>query len=224
MTLFVVFFLPLTLGLGAWQLSRAAEKEALAARFFAAQGMLPVVADGGATELPPYTRVRLAGRYEADRYFLLDNRTRAGRVGYDVIALFRGRDGRVYFVNRGWVAAPAHRDELPLVTTPAEEVSVTGSIWHELGLRVGRDEDESTAAWPVRVQRFDPRLAIERVPDAVPVEIRLDPGMPGALEARYEAPRFQPERHRGYALQWFGLATALVLLYVHFGLRRGAPR
>jgi cytochrome oxidase assembly protein ShyY1 len=220
MTLFVACFLPLTISLGLWQLRRAEEKESLAVRFIESQAELPVVADADAPDLPPFTRVRLRGRFDPERYVLVDNRTRAGRVGYEVIALFETDGGRSYFLNRGWVAAPARRDELPHVAVPEGRTSVTGTIWRDLGLGFGRADVEAAGGWPLRVQHFEPRTVAGWIEGAVPVEIRLDPGMPGALETRYQAPLFQPERHRGYAVQWFGLAIALVLLYVHFGFRR----
>lgn len=34
---------------------------------------------------------------------------------------------------------------------------------------------------------------------------------------------FGPERHQGYAVQWFALSVALVILYVIAGIRREIP-
>jgi surfeit locus 1 family protein len=218
MTLFFLFFLPLTLALGAWQLARAAEKEQLALRFFEGQAGSPVVASDALVLLPPYTRVRLRGHFDPERYFLLDNRTRAGRVGYEVIGVFHGDDSRNYLIDRGWVAAPPRREELPRVTVPGGNVEIIGAVALETGHR-GAAEEGSAGRWPERIQWLNP-LVLGASVDAVPRVIRLEPGAPGALALQDEAPEFRADRHYGYAVQWLGLAVALTALYVYYGLRR----
>ena len=51
-------------------------------------------------------------------------------------------------------------------------------------------------------------------------ELRLEPGQAGELQAAPFAEPLSDAKHRGYALTWFGLAVALVLGYIAFGLRR----
>jgi surfeit locus 1 family protein len=40
--------------------------------------------------------------------------------------------------------------------------------------------------------------------------------------ARYSVTEFGPEKHIGYAVQWFGMALALLVIYIVLGLRQGA--
>jgi len=220
MSLFVAFFLPTTLALGYWQLSRAAEKVRLEEAFLARQGELPVDAAAVAS-LAPFTRVRLQGRYDGERYFLLDNRTLDGHVGYDVISLFATADGRTYFVNRGFVFGTARRDALPPVATPTGDVTVTGIVWRDDRAAFELPEEAYSGRWPERIEKVDLARMIARVGAGEPVEIRIEPGEPGALSTRFEAPSFSPETNYGYAVQWFALAIVLVVLFFVFA-RRGA--
>ena len=53
-----------------------------------------------------------------------------------------------------------------------------------------------------------------------PYSVRLDAGQPGALRVDWEPINTQPEKHTGYAVQWFAMAIALVLFWVYSSLKR----
>ncbi|MEQ8858226.1 MAG: SURF1 family protein [Pseudomonadales bacterium] len=224
MTLFVVGMLPVLVGLGFWQLERAAEKHAYQARYFDRVGMLPRVPPQANGTDSAFLRVRLLGHYESGRHYLVDNRPRDGRPGYWVVSLFAGSDGRRYLVNRGWLAAPPSRDELPDVPTPTGAVTLVGVIWPDTGLTPLLAEDPWTRDWPRRVQRLDVQRMARQGEGAVAMEIRLEPGEPGVFAAVPVDAAFLPERHEGYAAQWFALAGVLVVGFVIFGLRRAPGR
>ena len=44
-------------------------------------------------------------------------------------------------------------------------------------------------------------------------QLRLEPGQPGGLTAITIGTSLSPDRHLGYAVQWFGLALVLVCGY-----------
>ena len=50
--------------------------------------------------------------------------------------------------------------------------------------------------------------------------ILLDPGEPDGYVRRWSPPGFPPMRHIGYAVQWFGLAAALFVIYIVTSSRR----
>ncbi len=54
--------------------------------------------------------VEVAGRYDAGRQILIDNRVHAGRAGYHVVTPLVIEDGRAVLVNRGFVPAGPTRD------------------------------------------------------------------------------------------------------------------
>lgn len=211
--------------LGAWQLERAAEKRAYQARYFDRVGDLPhappaSLADAG------FARLRLLGRYQAGRDYLVDNRPRRGQPGYWVVSRFAADDGRVYLINRGWLAAPPDRSVLPDVPTPVGPVSLQVVVWPDMGLPPLLAEDAWPPHWPKRVQRLDvARMATDHDGGAGPgrvvaAELRLEPGQPGVFEPVPVDLAFDPERHQAYAAQWFGLALVLAAGYVILGLRR----
>jgi surfeit locus 1 family protein len=48
-------------------------------------------------------------------------------------------------------------------------------------------------------------------------EVRLEPG-PAAYQAEWPLVAMGPEKHTGYAVQWFALAAALFGLYLYLGI------
>jgi len=57
----------------------------------------------------------------------------------------------------------------------------------------------------------------------LPRIVLLDPSEPDGYErewsARYNFSEFGPERHTAYAVQWFGMALALLVIYVVVNLK-----
>lgn len=223
MTVFTVIMLPVVSGLGFWQLERAAEKRGYQERYFDRLGMLPVA--------PPqplsgadFLRVRLDGSFLSDEHYLVDNKIRNGQAGYWVVTRFRADDGRIYLLNRGWLAAPDSRGRLPDVATPTGPVRVTGVVWPDTGLTPLLAADPWPAQWPKRVQRLNVARMAGDETTVVGAEIRLEPGQPGVFDAAPVDAMFQPERHQGYAVQWFGLAVVLLVGFVLFGFTHHATR
>jgi surfeit locus 1 family protein len=217
MTVAVVLLLPLTIALGFWQLQRAAEKRALEEARLASYGTLPLDERrlGGSDD---YSRFRLRGRFDTGRQFFVDNHSRHGTSGYLVVTPFETVGGQRLFVNRGWVAAPQSRATLPIVVAPSDAVSIEVTRWRTGGPT--GSNDEWTRGWPKRVQNIDlPRMA-EAVGGAVPIEFRLDDGQPGSLEQIVVGEEMTPARHTAYAAQWFGMAVALLVAFIVFGLTR----
>ena len=107
MTAFVLPVFPLLIWLGLWQLDRAAEKARYEAAYLDRIAALPV---SPGDRLEDFQRLRLTGRFEADRYFLLDNQVHGGAVGYGVVASFLAEDGRRWLPNRGFVAGDPGRE------------------------------------------------------------------------------------------------------------------
>ncbi len=220
--------LALLVSLGLWQLERARTKEALQARFDA-HAVLPAVSlaelDVGAAA-NRYRRVVATGRFDTARQWLLDNQVRDGAAGYHVYAALRLGDGGAILVNRGWVPAGPTRRVPPILAPPAGEVRVHGRLSRPAnpGLRL----DGAGEGWPRVVQHLDYAAVGDVLGRPVlPAVILLDADQPGGYLRRWEAPSadFGPERHRGYAVQWFALALTLVVIIVALTLkRRGGER
>jgi len=121
------------LGLGVWQLQRAAYKQTLIDAYFDQLGGLPQSIAENAPTPADFTRVRLRGRYEQAQ-LLLDNQVSGGQPGYWVYSPFTAADA-TWIVNRGWIAAPPQRGTLPDVPAhPAGEVVLVAMVWPDTGM------------------------------------------------------------------------------------------
>jgi cytochrome oxidase assembly protein ShyY1 len=219
MTLVVAVLLPVLVMLGLWQLERAAEVSGYQNRYLERISTTPRMPPASLREAD-FLRIRLQGEYQPGRHYLVDNRVRGGKPGYWVISRFQADDGRVYLVNRGWLAAPPSRDALPPVSTPTGRLRLLGMIWPDTGLPPLLAPDPWPAAWPKRVQRLDITRMAREGEAVVAAEVRLEPGQPGVLAAAPLDTVFTPERHYGYAVQWFALACVLAVAYLVFGFTR----
>ena len=224
-TVLVLILLPTFTGLGLWQLQRADSK---AAQFdsFRAQAEAPILTSLSGLDVPRYARVRLTGTFMSSRQFLLDNMTHAGRSGYQVLTPFLpDNEERWLLVNRGWVPAPATRDALPDVELAARKGMVTGQL--DLLPRPGLDLKEDSSAqgdWP-RVVFFPAvgELATQLKRPLYDYQLLLDPDQPDGFLRQWGPRSMAPEKHLGYAVQWFAFAVVLVVLYVTLNLRRARP-
>jgi surfeit locus 1 family protein len=217
------------LSLGAWQLARGREKQALIASFERGQHFTIALADRSVDALPRYQRISVAGHYAPARQVLLDNMpSKEGLPGYRVLTpLVRAGNARLLLVDRGWVPLGSSRSVLPDVTVSPGERTVTGRL-DQLpvpGVHVGTAGVEGDRHWP-RLLNFPRRVDIEHALGA-PVEARvllLDPEMADGYERAWRpALGFGPERHVGYAIQWFAFAIVLLVIFVALSLKSAAP-
>jgi surfeit locus 1 family protein len=212
--------------LGWWQIGRGREKQAMIESFQRGT-QSSVELQGGITvdELPRYQHVRAEGHYQPDRQILLDNMpSQAGKPGFRVLTPFK-RDGSecLLLVDRGWVPLGDSRANLPPVFVSPEFRAVSGRL-DELpapGVRVGEAGVAGDSHWP-RLLNFPRQQDVEQALGAR-VESRivlLDPDAPNGFERIWRpAMRFGPERHLGYALQWFALALVALIAFTTLSLR-----
>lgn len=222
-TLATVLLVPTLVALGFWQLERADEKADLEARWSARQSEAPVpltALTGDAPEQLAYRRVVLRGEFLAGRYLLLDNRVQQGRFGNEVVGLLAlaGSD-QIVLVNRGWVPSDPARLVLPEVAEPDGPIELTGHIYVSPGKPYLLGEQQLAPPWPVRIQALDNEVLaplVATVTDAAlyPHPVRIDSGQPGALTVAWQLVNASPEKHQGYAFQWFTMAAVLAFFFL----------
>ena len=226
-TLLTLLLLALLTGLGFWQLDRAAQKRALLERYQGQEGEAPILVqpDLVAVDELDYRPATVTGRFETERQFLLDNRTHQGLAGYEVLTPLRieGSDHGV-LVNRGWVPRGLSRAELPALPAPPGRVRLEGMLKQPTRtITLGEGEDRA-AGWPKVLQRVRLELQSEQLGyPLVPMLLLLGPEQEHGFVREWEPVRgFGPEQNMGYAVQWFGLATALLVIYIVVNGRRGS--
>lgn len=204
--------------LGAWQLERAAEKRALARDFSAGGPAIPwrqLPADA-----PRFQRVMLRGRYDPAHQFLLDNRSHESVAGVEVLTPFLLDDGDVVLVNRGWLPFGRTRQEVPAVDVGGESRAITGRI-DDLPRPGIWLEGPASTGWPRLVQypTMDELSAALGRPLA-PRQVLLDPGNPDGYVLDWAVPGTPPDRHLGYAVQWFAFAALAGAIWFVLGFRK----
>jgi surfeit locus 1 family protein len=222
-TVFTAFFLPVLLALGSWQLGRAEEKRRMFADFEAGSGTPVALADhpAGLDGLTRYARVEANGSYLPERQFLLDNMVEEQQAGYRVLTPLLLADGRAVLVDRGWVPKAFGQEAgLPDVGVDGSPRAVTGRIDRLPRPGIELEGGQGTG-WP-RVVQFP---SADELSEAlgrplVPGLILLDAAEPDGFLRNWRPSDFGPERHVGYAVQWFALAVTLVILYLAWSFRK----
>lgn len=222
-TLPMLLLLALLLWLGSWQLDRAGQRRAQLAAY-AQNDAAPLPLPPAARAPSRYAHVRLAGRYLPERQFLLDNMTHAGVAGYRVLTPFVTDGGETVLVDRGWVPAGPSRAALPGVAVGDGTRAVTGRVdaLPRPGIELGAAP--SSGPWP-RVVGFPrlPELGAALGRALYPQIVLLDAEAPDGYLRDWRPGGMPPERHVGYAVQWFALALTLVAGYVVASLRKREP-
>ncbi|HEU5136882.1 MAG TPA: SURF1 family protein [Steroidobacteraceae bacterium] len=223
MTLLTLVLLTLFVGLGRWQWLRGEGKQAVWSEY-ERDAPASNLGSRGFDSVDRFARLQLNGEFEAERQFLLDNRSHAGKPGYEVLTPFRLADGRRLLVNRGWIPFGGYRDRLPDVSMPdIAPVQITGRI-DELpsgGLASGHAAPDPAAPWP-KLTSFPTHAELANAL-AVNLENRmllLDAGIPGGYVREWSPPGMPPTRHFSYAIQWWGFAGVLLVLYFGLNFRK----
>jgi surfeit locus 1 family protein len=210
--------------LGSWQLQRAEDKRALLADYLAAQTEAPVPLGAQTPAGARPLAVNATGTYDVQRQLLLDNQSLRERPGYHVWTPLRLEDGSLVLVNRGWVAQFADRAVPPALAAPAGVVELRG-LWRALpraGLATAAPACQAVQRFPhfvVYPQRAELACVLgEPVADGV---LLLDPRAEGGFAREWSfAELIPPERHVGYAVQWFAIAVAILILFIKLNLKR----
>ncbi len=224
MTLFTVLLSPLLFSLGQWQLEREQEKIQLQSEFdnraLAAEINIDEVER--TREDLAFLKVKARGEFQNEQIFLLDNKIYEGRVGYELINPFLTTNGTILLINRGWIALGESREQLPEVNLLEASVEIQGTIYVPLEepFLLSSIEETQHASGPIVIQSIDIEFLQEQLEKEVfPYTIRLASGSPGLEQANWQTVNMAPEKHRGYAVQWFAMLFALIAMYIYFGFK-----
>ena len=219
-SLVVLLLLPLLLSLGGWQLQRADEKSVLLAHQEARRhAPAQAISDLEQSADLAFRRVLLRGYFDAEHSVLLDNRTRDGRVGVELLQPFYDQPSGLWLLlNRGWLPWPDRRTPVAF-STPSGALQLQAWIYVAPGETFQLQADQPGNSWPQLMTRIDTHGLWQQLGRAGwPFELRLLPG-PAAYQARWAVVAMGPEKHLGYAVQWFAMALALACLFIYFGIR-----
>lgn len=245
-TLVVIPMLAVLIGLGVWQLQRLDWKRALIELRVERVTAPPIdlvprnrverITDPGHFELRlapdkgvamlseaperfEYRPIRLAGTFRHDRAVRLLSRTRDGVVGARIVTpLDLPQNGGTVFVDRGWVVQ-ADSQSPDGYRKPQGRTVVEGFVrrFSEPG-SFTPDNPPDSDGW----YWLDPAALAARAGDgtATAFYVQAGPDESGAAPFGSVPDIALRNPHLQYALTWFGVAAALVGVYVAFHIRR----
>lgn len=235
-SLLTLFALALLIGLGVWQLQRLAWKEGLIAEIEArAKG--PAIALKEAVDAvragkdPSYYRIRVEGRFDNGRERYLYALSEDGAPGWHVITPFMTNAGDLVLIDRGFVPETLRDPSTRRSGQLNGEVEVTGLVRlpEAQGLFTPDNEPEANR-WFWRdldgmTLSMFPSATIRPAPFFLEAEKSEVPGgFPEGGQTRLDL----PNNHLQYAITWFLLAGAVLVIYIvraaGLGRRGGKPQ
>ncbi|MFC7302412.1 SURF1 family protein [Cognatiluteimonas weifangensis] len=220
--------------LGLWQLQRMQQKQAMLA---AVAGVLqarqpqPLAVAADPQRRAGYDWSAGRGHFLAAPAVLLDNQSREERAGVRAYRVFQPAVGTPLLVELGWLPLPGDR-RLPAVPRPAGEWQLAGLLTPPPAAGLGGGAALARADGALLTLALDPptlRRALD-LPALAPRVLKLDPAQaldagPGYVRDLDILPNtLPPERHLGYAVQWFALAAAVLVTALVLSLRRHGAR
>ncbi|MCW8833491.1 MAG: SURF1 family protein [Colwellia sp.] len=215
--------------LGFWQSARALEKEQRLAQIeklsaqrpLSLEQVVTLANDSHAfTEVNDYP-VFVDGEFDKAQVFLLDNQVNKGRLGYRAYQVAVTNKYAV-LVNLGWLQGSVNRQELPAVTALDGQQQFKGHIrFIEQGILL-QEQSFDQDHWPLRVQQIElDKFSALIGRQLLPFVIYLDKNESLGFDKNWQPIVMPPEKHRGYAFQWFSLALAwlLLMLWAKFGVK-----
>lgn len=223
-TIVTLLILPVLLRLGFWQLERAEEKRELIALFKQQNESGPLLINDALKldEKLNYRSAIVEGNYDTQKQIFIDNKINQGKTGVYVMTPLKIKNSQYsILVNRGWVPMNVNRLVLPEVNTPLKSLKISGKIktLTKKPFMVG-DKFQSNEGWPALMQWIN----FEEIENKsglrlLPYIFLLDEKEKNGYVRNWKPVVMLPEKSLSYAVQWFSLALALVIIYIVVNLK-----
>ncbi len=218
------------IGLGTWQVERRAWKADLIATMEARLALPPanlsdLLAGGGEPE--DFRPARATGVFLHGQEMYLAARSYRSQLGYHVVTPLLLDDGapggQAVLVDRGWVPVDRQAPESRAAGQVPGKVSVAGILRRPAepgAFTPDNRPDQNLWYWP-DLLAMGAHAGLTQV---APVLIEAGPAAnPGGLPIGGQTRANLPNDHLQYAITWYALAAALVVLYLVSRRRRAVP-
>lgn len=214
--------------LGRWQLGRMDEKQAMldaVAGTLEARTPLPLSLAGAPEQARGYDWAVGRGAFAKAPAVLLDNQQRDGRPGVRAYRLFDPDAGAPLLVELGWLPLPGDRT-MPAVPRPDGPHRLQGLLAPPPSPGLGQarlvpaaDEAGAVVVTGLHAPGLAQALGVPALPPRV---LKLDPDLPLGFARDLDVlpNTLSPQQHLGYAVQWFGLALAVLVTALVLTFRR----
>lgn len=225
--LLCLFFICLFCWLGVWQLHRYHYKETLLLthqqRLAATpQPFIPLVNASKEIDTLQFQSVTVEGHYRNSLTILIQNQFYHDQIGFEVLTpLEIPGQKKLLLIDRGWVKKPTDQI-LPSIDDVLGGQKITGYIklMNEYQFILGQNISDVSAK-PIIIQKIDMQ-ELGQVMDQqfYPFILRLNPSQPHGFVRDWIVSTVLPQRHFGYAIQWFLMALVLFIAYICFCCER----
>lgn len=226
---YLVVFL-LLINLGFWQLDRAEQKRARLSQQLSAAEQAPLeINDEVAVVVIEdwlFREVSVSGAFDGGQQFLLDNQINKGQPGYFVLTPFIiSGQKKAVLVNRGWIKANPLRTQLPDVSMVNSKATITGTLnrFPSVAIQL-KGAEIPTATEPAVVQVVDVAVLSKKIQYPLhDFQIQLAPKVAGGYLRHWGIANknlMSPEKHQGYALQWFAMALVLTIICIRIVIKK----
>jgi len=214
------------IALGQWQTRRGDAKQAIETQTAARAAAAPLQVSGALLDPAgiEFARLRVRGNFVTDWPLFLDNRPLQGKAGFYVLMPLKIEDSNVHvLVARGWVPRDrTDRLKLPVFSTPASTVEIEGLARTTVGqvMQLG-------SAPKIEARAILQNLTLTELSAATgytlqPFVFEQHSDTRDGLVRDWPLASSGIDKHRGYAVQWYGLAAMALLFFIVTGFRRGS--
>jgi len=223
-TLFTVPVLIVLLGLGTWQLQRLTWKQDLIDKLHSRSTATAVSLPTGplAPEDMEFQRVKVSGTFDHDNELLLVNRSLKGQAGLHVLTPLARADGAgTVLVNRGWIPFERRNRESRAEGLVEGTVTVEGLVRFAKGPGwfMPENEPHNNSWFYVDPDAMAAAVGTNSLAGYYVMSSARD--TPGGYPVGHQWQLNIRNDHLEYAITWYALAVALLVIYFLYHRKRG---
>ncbi|MEM9102981.1 MAG: SURF1 family protein [Pseudomonadota bacterium] len=219
-----------------WQIQRAQQKEQ-EQKTFSAKTQYIELQQNLSSQLEDFQGVKILAVGVEPYHVLLDNRTRNGQVGFELLSLVKDINSQQYlWLNRGWLPAHLHRDTLPSFTQIKKPQMIKGRLitpqssywlpelktttdWPAVAVSAKNDGITQFIENKLRIHVLPQIMYAEQLPSSVQPETVLSNEKNSFQQTvlyntQWHFKKANPDKHWGYAFQWSALSLLILILMV----------
>tara|TARA_B100000609_G_scaffold141167_1_gene113349 strand:+ start:609 stop:1253 length:645 start_codon:yes stop_codon:yes gene_type:complete len=207
--------MPITFLLGLWQVDRANQKTDIIKSYDAIINE-PAVEFKIENNYINWQPVYLEGEF-TDIVLYEDNALLNGKAGFKIYHLFKTLDDLYIFIHRGFIERKVIKNDLPIIDVPEGKKILNGTILLKNQNSFVQNVNESDLRI---IQQFSIIDVLERIPFLqekiiYPDLFNLSRYDQSKLMSIERPVNMTASKHIGYAIQWFGLCLALLILTIY---------
>lgn len=168
------------------------------------------------------------GTAQMENLFFIDNKIVSGKTGYQVVIPVATLDNDIILANLGWLRGSGLRGQLPSVSDKLKDeltersMQFTGVVSFPSINPMVSETNRAFGQFPALLQQTDMvqmkqhlnAAGLLRQGKLYPFIVNLTPEESSEFVRNWQPVVMSPEKHLGYAVQWFGLGIAALTIYI----------